>query len=157
EGQRQQQGLDVNSLVPNDAARAAARVAAISQLLRFVPLPNVVDAAGTSRFIGSAIAPFDSNAWSMDLTLVPTTNTRVQGYYVDVHDRREEPVLQGNTIPGFGVIRERNRQVLTLNDVAVLRSTLVNEARFGFLRSVGVAMPAQLLNPTDPGHPVGHT
>ena len=156
EGQRQQQGVDVNSPVPSDVERAAARVPAISQLLRFVPLPNLVDAAGTSRFLGSAIAPFDSNAWSVDLTLVPTTNTRVQGYYVDVHDRRAEPVLQGNTIPGFGDVRERHRQVFTLNDVAVLRPTLVNELRLGFLRSVGVAMPAQLLNPTDLGIRVGN-
>lgn len=156
EGQRQQQGLDISSLVPSDAERAAARVPAVTQLLRFVPLPNLVDAAGTSRFVGSAIAPFDSNAWSMDLTLVPTTNMRVQGNYVDVHDRRAEPFLQGNTIPGFGDVRERHRQVLTLNNVAVLRPTLVNEARFGFLRSVGVAMPAQLLNPTELGMRVGN-
>ena len=42
-----------------------------------------------------------------------------------------------------------------LNDVVVLRPTLANEARLGLLRSVGVAMPAQPLNPTDLGIRVG--
>lgn len=149
EGQRQQQGLDVNSLVLSDAERAAARVPQVTELLRFIPQANLVDAGGTSRFLGSATAPFESNAWSLDLTVVPPANRRVQGYYADVRDQRAEPLLQGNTIPGFGDIRQRHRHVFTLNDVSVLRPTLVNEARLGFLRSVGVAAPAQLLNPTD--------
>ena len=156
EGQRQQQGLNVNSLVPNDAERAAARAPVVTELLKFIPLANRVDAGGTSRFVGSATAPFDSNAWSLDLTLVPTTNGRLQGYFVDVRDHRAEPLLQGNTIPGFGDIRERHRQVLTLNDVSVLRPTLVNEARMAFLRSVGFAAPAQLLNPATFGIRVGN-
>ena len=109
-----------------------------------------------TRFVGSATAPFESNAWSLDLTVVPTTNRRVHGYYADVRDHRAEPLLQGNTIPGFGDIRQRHRQVFTLNDVSVLRPTLVNEARLGFLRGVGVATPAQLLNPTDLGMRVGN-
>ena len=155
EGQRQQQGLDVNSLVLSDAERAAVRAPAVTELLRFIPLANLVDAGGTSRFVGSATAPFESNAWSLDLTVVPTTNSRVQGYYADVRDHRAEPLLQGNTIPGFGDLRQRHRQVLTLNDVSVLHPTLVNEARLGVLRSVGVATPAQLLNPTDLGIRVG--
>ncbi len=86
---------------------------------------------------------------------MPTSNRRVQSYYADVRDHRAEPLLQGNTIPGFGDIRQRHRQVFTLNDVSVLGPTLVNEARLGFLRSVGVAAPAQLLNPTDLGIRVG--
>ena len=35
-------------------------------------------------------------------SFVPTTNRRVHGYYADVRDHRAEPLLQGNTIPGFG-------------------------------------------------------
>jgi hypothetical protein len=156
EGQRQQQGLDVNSLVPSDAQRLAALAPEVGQLLRFIPRANLVDAGGTSRFVGSATAPFDSNAWSLDLTMTPAASGRVHAYYVDVRDRRAEPLLQGNTIPGFGDTRQRHRQVLTLNDVRVLRPTLVNEARLGFLRSVGFAAPATLLNPTDLGIRVGH-
>src|SRR5262245_45654780 len=52
EGLRQQQGLDMNSLVLSDEQRAAAVEPAARQLIELVPPANFVDAAGVSRFVG---------------------------------------------------------------------------------------------------------
>jgi hypothetical protein len=114
-----------------------------------------VDARGTSRFVGSAVAPFNADQVSLDLTDSPSPNVRLHGYYWYHRDRRAEPALQGNTVPGFGDIRRRRRHVLTLNETRVVSPTLVNEARFGFARNAGVGAPAALLNPAQLGIATG--
>ncbi len=155
DGQRQRQGLDVNSLVLSDAERAAVRAPQVVELLRFIPRANLVDARGIPRFVGFAIAPFGANQGSVDLTVTPSGNGRLHAYYWHFRDQRSEPLLQGNTIPGFGDIRRRRRHVFTLNEMRVMGPALVNEARFGVLNSAGRASPAQLLDPTEFGIHVG--
>ena len=151
EGIRQRQHLDLNSLVLSDAERAAVRVPQVIELLSFIPRANLVDAQGTSRFVGSAVAPFDADQISLDLTDATRPNARLHGYYWYNRDLRREPVLQGNTIPGFGDIRRRRRHILTLNETRVIGPMLVNEARFGFARNLGTGTPAMLLNPAQLG------
>ncbi|MGH9916169.1 MAG: TonB-dependent receptor domain-containing protein, partial [Pyrinomonadaceae bacterium] len=72
-------------------------------------------------------------------------------YYAVQRDNRIEPILQGNTIPGFGDTRESRRQIFTLNETHTFGPNLVNEARFGFNRIRINFTPNSLLNPADFG------
>ena len=56
EGFRQRQGVDLNSVVPSDARRAAATDPVIRQLIPLIPPANYFDADGTPRFVGSVAA-----------------------------------------------------------------------------------------------------
>ncbi|MGH9849988.1 MAG: TonB-dependent receptor domain-containing protein, partial [Blastocatellia bacterium] len=62
-----------------------------------------------------------------------------------------EPTRTGATTPGFGHTFRVRRQIFTLNETRAAGSNLVNEARFGFNRIYGAAMPAAQLNPADFG------
>lgn len=154
EGIRQEQQIDLNSLVLSDAERASVRLPQVLALLPYIPRANVVDAQGTSRFIGSAAAPFDADQLSVDITDA-RPRARFHGYYWYNRDQRREPVLQGNTIPGFGDTRRRRRHILTLNETRVFGPALVNEARFGFARNSGTGSPVTLLNPSELGMRIG--
>ena len=56
EGLRQRQGLDLNSVVPSDAQRAAVTDRDRQRLLPLIPRANYFDADGTPRFVGAADA-----------------------------------------------------------------------------------------------------
>ncbi len=155
EGQRQRQGLNVNSLVLSDAERSAVGDPRVAELLQFIPRANVTDSRGVARFVGSTEAVFEADQGSADLTVAPNGNSRTHIYYWHSRDQRSEPLLQGNTIPGFGDIRRRRRHTFTLNEMTVVGTTLVNEARLGFLRALGEGSPAQLVNPSEFGIQVG--
>ena len=57
----------------------------------------------------------DIDQWTGDINHQFGANDRLHAYYAYQRDERGEPNLQGNTIPGFGDIRESNRQIGTLN------------------------------------------
>jgi hypothetical protein len=78
-------------------------------------------------------------------------NDRLHGYYAVQRDKRGEPTLQGNTIPGFGDTRQSRRQIFTLNETHTFGPTLVNEARFGYNRIFITFTPNRQLNPADFG------
>jgi len=155
EGVRQRQELDLNSLVLSDSERDAVQAPIVRELLQFIPRANLVDTQGTSRYVGSAVAPFDADQLSLDVTDTTRPSTRLHGYYWYNRDQRREPLLQGNTIPGFGDIRRRRRHIFTLGESRVIGSTLVNEARLGFARNEGTGTPAMLLNPAQLGIAAG--
>ena len=104
------------------------------KLLQFIPQGNSVDANGASRFVGSATAPVNIDQGTADVSYSSGQNGIVHGYYAWQRDQRGEPVLQGNTVPGFGDTRHSHRQIMTLNESHVFGPSLVNEARFGFNR-----------------------
>jgi hypothetical protein len=151
EGLRQRQGLDLNSLVLTDAERASARDSIIRGLIELLPRANYVDSAGTARYIGSATAPVDMNQWTIDIGHNLTDYDRLHGYYAIQVDTTNEPARFGNTVPGFGNVRESRRQLLTLNEVHTFGPTAVNEARAGFNRIHGIGNPNARLNPADFG------
>ncbi len=91
EGIRQRQHLDLNSLVLSDAERAPSAVPQVIELLPFIPRANLVDAQGTSRFVGSAVAPFDADQVSLDLTDTHQAQRALHGYYWYNRDQRREP------------------------------------------------------------------
>jgi hypothetical protein len=56
-------------------------------------------------------------------------------YYALQHDLRgEPPTTQNDTLPAYGDHREGRRQIFTFNDIDVINTNLVNEARLGYNR-----------------------
>jgi len=144
EGLRQRQGLTISGVtVPTNAQRLAVTDPVILKLLPLIPLPNV----GTSGFSGSATAPVNIDQYTGDVSHNFGSNDRLHVYYAFQRDRRGEPTLQGNTVPGFGDTRQSHRQIFTLNETKTISAALVNEARFGFNRIHITFTPNALLNP----------
>jgi outer membrane receptor protein involved in Fe transport len=147
EGTRQRQGITLNTLVLNASQRAAVVAggnATSNAILALIPTAN--DPTG-SRFIGSATAPVNIDQGTADISHNFNSNLRLHGYYALQHDLRQEPTLQGNSIPGFGDTRESRRQIATINLEQTLSSTLVNEARLGFNRIHITFAPNATQNP----------
>jgi outer membrane receptor protein involved in Fe transport len=153
EGLRQRQALTLNSTVLTEAERARAQTIAdptVLKLLPLIPAPN-----SGSAFIGGGVAPVDIDQWTMDVSHVFNTRDRLHGYYALQQDRRGEPNLQGNTIPGFGDTRESRRQIFTLNESHVFSPAVVNEFRAGFNRIHITFAPNYPANPAEFGMNVG--
>lgn len=146
EGLRQRQGLTLNTTVLTDAQRAAVTAAANPTsvgLLALIPNAN----SGTNTFLGSATAPVDIDQGTMDISHNFTSNLRLHAYYAGQHDLRQEPTLQGNTIPGFGDTRESKRQIATVGLDQTFTGSLVNEVRAGFNRIHITFSPNATQNP----------
>ena len=107
-------GITLNATVPTQAQRNAVTDPVVRRLLdpSLVPLPNF----GATGFVGSATAPVDLDQWTIDVSHTLGPNDSLHGYYAIQRDKRGEPNLQGNTIPGFGDTRRSRRQILTLNE-----------------------------------------
>ncbi len=144
EGTRQRQGIPLNTTVLSDAQRALVTDPNSVKLLQLIPRAN----NGASGFVGSATAPVNIDQGTMDISHNLTSNVRLHGYYVMQHDLRQEPVLQGNTLPGFGDTRESKRQIATFSVDQIFSAALVNEARVGFNRIHITFTPNSLLDPS---------
>src|SRR5437660_6772890 len=137
EGLRQRQGITLNTQVlPNTGANSRATVMAGGnptsiQLLQLIPTAN--DPSGTRCFV-SATAPVNLDQGTADGSHNLTPNVRLHGYYAGQHDLRQEPTLQGNSVPGFGDTRESKRQIATFSVDQTFSANVVNEARIGFNR-----------------------
>ncbi|MEP6636346.1 MAG: TonB-dependent receptor, partial [Acidobacteriota bacterium] len=151
EGLRQRQGLTLVSDVLSDAQRASATNPTTRQLLSLIPQANATGPGGSPRFLGSATAPVNINQETIDISHSRGESDRLHGYYAFQRDFRGEPILQGNSIPGFGDTRQSRRQIFTFNETHTFGANLVNEARFGFNRIHIKFIPNALLNPTNFG------
>lgn len=151
EGLRQQQGIDLNSLVLSDGQRASVLDPSIRRLVELIPRANFTDSSGTSRFIGSSTAVVTVDQWAIDISHSFTNRHHLHGFYAVQRDRRDEPTLQGNTIPGFGDTRMGFRQIFTLNLTQIFSPLMVNEARFGFNRNYVIGHTRAQLNPAEFG------
>lgn len=132
EGLRQRQGLTLANQVFDNATRANIQATGgpvAKALLNLIPVANGT-LNGAAAFLGSASAPVDIDQGTADIHHIFSDKNSLHGYYVFQHDLRIEGGA-GTSIPGFGDTREGFRQVLTLNETAVLSPTLVNEARVG--------------------------
>ena len=151
EGLRQRQGLTAspNVLTSSQRAQVTAGGNATSQaILALIPAAN--DPSGT-KFLGSATAPVNIDQGTADISHNFSNNMRLHGYYAGQHDLRQEPLLQGNTLPGFGDTRESKRQIATVGLEQTLSSSMVNEARLGFNRIHIVFSPNDTRNPVSFG------
>ena len=147
EALRQRQGLTLNTTVLSAAQRAtvAAGGNTVSNaILGLIPTAN--DPTGT-KFLGSATAPVDIDQGTADISHNFSSNIRLHGYYAGQHDLRQEPTLQGNSLPNFGDTRESKRQIATVGLDQTLSSTMVNEARVGFNRIHITFSPNDTHNP----------
>ena len=144
EGLRQRQGVTLNTKVLTDAQRTAVTDPTSVQLLQFIPPANL----GANTFVGSATAPVNIDQGTADVSFVISADDELNFYYAHQADLRQEPTLQGNTVPGFGDTRASHRQIFTLNETHVFNSRLVNEARLGFNRIHITFTPNSLLDPT---------
>src|SRR5262249_10698812 len=152
EGLRQRQGLTLNSNVLTDAERSRVTNPTIAKLLPLIPQATRVDVVSgvpIGRFQGSGTAPVDLDQWTGDVSHNLRANDRLHGYYAIQRDKRGEPTLQGNTLPGFGDTRQSRRQIFTLNETHTFSPSLVNEARFGFNRIRITFTPNAQLNAAD--------
>lgn len=148
EGLRQHQGILQNGQVFSPAQRqaiVAAGAPAANALLALVPAGN--DATQT-HLVQFTPGPVQINQYTVDVLQQFSPQNQLHGFYAFQADKRTEPNLQGNTIPGFGDHRSANRQVLTLNQTHVFTPNFVNEARLGANRIAIVFTPNVQLNPT---------
>ena len=154
EGTRQRQGLTLTSNVLTDAQRASVTNPTILKLLPLIPRATSVDVVAgvpVARFAGSGTAPVDIDQFTGDVNHNIGTNDRIHGYYAYQRDKRGEPNLQGNTMPGWGDTRQSTRQIFTLNETHIFGPSLTNEARLGFNRINITFTPNAQLNPADFG------
>lgn len=151
EGLRQRQGLTLVSDVLSDAQRASASNPTTQKLLNLIPRANATGPGGSPRFVGAATAPVNINQETIDISHTIGESDRLHGYYAFQRDLRGEPILQLNSIPGFGDTRRSRRQIFTFNETHTFGSNLVNEARFGFNRIHIIFTPNARLNPLDFG------
>ena len=147
EGLRQRQGVTINSGVLTAAQRTSSDPA-VQQLIALIPQAN--NATGTA-FIGSAGAPVNINQWSANLSHSFSPSDSINGFYVFQTDKRNEPTLQGDTVPGFGDQRYFRRQFIAINETHIFSSSVVNESRFGISRLRPDYLPAFQVNPTSYG------
>src|SRR5258708_25989282 len=107
EALRQRQGVPLNTTVLSDAQRTQVQAgnAVSAQLLQFIPRAN----SAVNGFLGSALAPVDIDQGTADISYNLNTNVTLHGHYAGQHDLRQQPILQGNTVPGFGDTRESQR------------------------------------------------
>jgi outer membrane receptor protein involved in Fe transport len=147
EGLRQRQGLTLVSDVLSDAQRASATNPTTRQLLTLIPQANATGPGGSPRFLGAATAPVNIDQETIDINHSIGQSDRLHGYYAVQRDFRGEPILQGNSIPGFGDTRQSRRQIFTFNETHTFGANLVNEARFGFNRIHIAFTPNALINP----------
>ncbi len=151
EGLRQRQGLPLNSGVLREDERAAVTDPVTRNLLPFIPAATTIGSRGEGRYIGSATAPVDIDQATADISRELGSKNRLHFYYAYQRDKRREPVLQGDTVPGFGDTRGGKRQIMTVNHTGIVGPTIVNEARFGFNRIKIDFLPNAVENPADYG------
>jgi hypothetical protein len=156
EGLRQRQGLTLTSNVLTAAQRASVTNPAVLKLLPLIPLATSVDTVTVNgvptqiaRFAGAGTAPVNIDQATGDVSHNFSPNDRLHGYYAFQRDRRGEPNLQGNTVPGFGDTRQSHRQIFTLNETHIFGPNLTNEARLGFNRINITFTPNLQVNPLD--------
>ena len=147
EGLRQRQGVTINSGVLTAAQRTSSDPT-VQQLIALIPQAN--NATGTA-FIGSAGAPVNINQWSANLSHNFSPSDSTNGFYVFQTDKRNEPTLQGDTVPGFGDQRYFRRQFIAINETHIFSPSVVNEARFGISRLRPNYLPAFQANPVSYG------
>lgn len=132
EGLRQRQGLTLSTNVPSLTDRAGVTDPTSLKLLALIPTPNVP--GSLTGFAASATAPVNIDQGTFDLTHQFNESDHMHAYYALQWDKRGEPNLQGNNIPGFGDHRQSRRQIFALNETHIFSPAVVNEFRLGYNR-----------------------
>jgi hypothetical protein len=150
EGLRQEQDIELNSVVLSDAQRNSPGDAVIANLIGLIPRANFIDSSGTPRFISSSSAPVNGDQWGMDISHILTKNDRLHGYYSAYRTKDIEPGVRGTTIPGFGSNIIPLHQFFSLTETHAF-GRRINELRLGVNRLSSATLPNAPLNPADFG------
>ncbi len=151
EGLRQHQGILQNSTVISQANQTAiaankANAPAAAALAALIPLPN-----SGNNYVSFTPGPVQIDQFTGDgLQQIGSSDT-LHGFYAFQKDVRTEPMLQGDTIPGWGDHRNAHRQIGTVGETHIFNPSIVNEARLGFNRISIAFIPATLIDPTSVG------
>ena len=148
EGLRQRQAVPFNTNVLTASDRALVTNTTVKNLLPFIPLPN--DTSGL-KFQGTGTAPVNLDQFTGDVSHRLSGQDSIHGYYAFQRDRRGEPSLQMNNLPGFGDTRQGRRQIFTFNETHLFGPSVVNDFRMGFNRIHITFAPNALLNPSTVG------
>ena len=160
EGLRQRQAISLNSHTlsqDNQAQVASSSDTAVQKLAALLPAANAVgtgnpaDPATFNGFLGGTVAPVNIDQGSADLSVVLNENDHLHGYFNMQQDLRQEPTLQGNSLPGWGDTRASRRQIMTIEEDHIFSPTMTNEARLGYNRIHITFEPNRKLNPVDFG------
>jgi outer membrane receptor protein involved in Fe transport len=158
EGLRQRQAISLNShtLSQDDQAQVAATSdAAVQKIAALLPPANAVgtgnpaDPATFNGFLGGTVAPVNIDQGSADISVVLNENDHLHGYFNMQQDRRQEPTIQGNTLPNWGDTRAARRQIMTIQEDHIFSPAMSNEARLGYNRIHITFVANRLLNPAD--------
>jgi hypothetical protein len=148
EGLRSRQGVTINSLVLSPAQAAQAQAStdpAVKALAALIPGQTTTE-NGQPFFQGSATAPVNIDQGTADVDVELTGNDRLHGYVAIQQDLRQEPTLQGNTLPAWGDTRASRRQIGTVSEDHIFGPSLTNTVRVGYNRIHIAFTPNQLLN-----------
>ena len=148
EALRQRQGLTINSLVLSSAQQAQAQAStdpAVKALAALIPASNATE-NGLPFLVSSALAPVNIDQGTGDIDVELTGKDRLHGYFALQQDLRQEPTLQGNTLPGWGDTRTSRRQIGTIGEDHVFGPSVTNSLRVGYNRIHIVFNPNQRLN-----------
>ena len=153
EGLRQRQGLTLNTNVPSRQDRTNAINSGTAdptalKLLALIPEPSDPTSLTSTAFTSSATAPVNIDQGTFDLTHEFSNSDHLHAYYAIQWDKRGEPNLQGNNIPGFGDHRQSRRQILAINETHIFTPAVVNEFRLGFNRIHIVFSPDSKQDPS---------
>jgi len=151
EGLRQHQGILQNSPVFSQAQQAAFAANASNDPIAaafaaLVPLPN----SGTS-YVSFTPGPVSIDQYTGDVLHNFSPSDSLHAFYAFQKDVRNEPALQGDTLPGWGDHRAAHRQIGTLSETHIFSPTLTNEVRLGFNRIAIAFNPANTINPASLG------
>jgi hypothetical protein len=151
EGLRQHQGILQNSTVFSAAQSAAYAANAAAEpiaaaIAALIPLPN----SGTN-YVSFTPGPVQIDQYTGDVLHQFNANNYLHGFYAFQADKRTEPALQGDTIPGWGDHRAAHRQIGTLSYVHTFSPSVTNEARLGFNRIAIAFNPNNLISPASVG------
>ena len=118
--------------MPSLTDRAGVTDPTSLKLLALIPTPNVP--GSLTGFAASATAPVNIDQGTFDLTHQFSESDHLHAYYALQWDKRGEPNLQGNNIPGFGDHRQSRRQIFAVNETHIFSPAVVNEFRLGYNR-----------------------
>ena len=151
EGLRQHQGILQNSTVISQANQTAiaankSKYPAAAGLAALIPLPN-----SGNNYVSFTPGPVQIDQFTGDGLQQFGSSDTLHGFYAFQKDVRTEPMLQGDTIPGWGDHRNAHRQIGTVGETHIFNPSIVNEARLGFNRISIAFIPATLIDPTSVG------
>ncbi|HET9528992.1 MAG TPA: TonB-dependent receptor, partial [Blastocatellia bacterium] len=115
-----------NNTIPAELISPVAR-----NILAFIPEPN---REGSLNFITSSVVEEDRDAFIAKIDHHIGGSDQISGRFL-LNDLKAEVPFRSTAIPGFGSTRETREQHWSLSHTHIFGPSLINEARFGYIRS----------------------